>query len=161
MPHAMLFYRTLTTKKVTIPDPNDLPAGQKLLFTPPEDLAKLLDDELRLNIVRTPPALTGGRRINQSDQGVISWLVTIEGDYDTGSTEAPKIYDFTKIPQYDTFHKFGCIGLSYPEGPSELVLIDPTDTIGFMIEAKRGRHIGITKNLVDFGVRLSFGGDLP
>ena len=163
MANAMLFYRTEATKKSnpTYANPDNLPPGQKLLFTPPDQLARFVDDDYRNNIVRQVPALTGGRRILQTDQGAAGWIINLEGDYVKGTANDGKIYDFATNLQYDAYHEFGNVGLKYPNGSNELQLIDPTDTMGLMIERKRGKHVGITKELVDFGITLSFGGDLP
>jgi len=39
MANAMLFFRTASTLQAAVPDPVNLPDTQKLLFTPPNDLA--------------------------------------------------------------------------------------------------------------------------
>jgi hypothetical protein len=172
MTHAMLFYRTLTSKKTTTPNPPDLPTAQKLLFTPPADLTAKFDEDYTNNIVRKIPIQPFSRRIIQSDQGVVAWLMTIEGNYqtaDSGSTT--KLHLMRKKQQGDDYHTFGAFGLWYPQGPAYVqddlsngcatgLSIDPDNTHGLMIENIRGSHIGVTKELVDFGCRVSYGGDL-
>src|SRR5690349_12444865 len=141
--HAMLFYRTLASKKTTTPDPRNLPAGQKLLFTPPNDLAGKLSESYTNNIVRKIPIQPFSRRIIQSDQGVSGWLMTIEGNYLIASADSSsKIHLFRKLAQGDDYHTFGNIGLWYPQGPAYVqddlslcptgISIDPDSNHGLM-----------------------------
>jgi len=158
MANAMLYYRTLTTDVVTIPDPNNLPAAQKLLFTPPDDLAAGIDETWDNNIVRKVPPKPSGRKLIQTDEGFSGWILTISGNYlvDSGDS-ATKLHNFRKVPQADLIHELGVFGILYPNGPSYLN-IDPSTTKGLMIQNSRGKHIGVTKQLFDFSVTLSFGG---
>lgn len=171
MSHAMLFYRTLASKKSITPNPANLPAGQKLLFTPPADLASKFSEDYTNNIVRKIPIQPKSRIINQSDQGVAGWLMTVEGNYQTADGgSSTKIHLFRKLSQGDDYHTFGCFGLWYPQGPAYVqddvsyspngLSIDPDSTHGLMMENIQGSHIGLTKELVDFACRLSFGGNL-
>lgn len=163
MANCFIFYRTVATPKSnpTYADPVNLPAGQKLLFTPPDNLAARMNDDYTNNIVRKIPPNPGGRRINQTDEGVAGWIITVEGDFlkdQPGATT--KLHTFRTLPQSDATHVFGIFGLQYPNGPSWLQDIDPVPTKGLMIENVRGAHTGITKELVDFSIRFSYGGDL-
>ena len=171
MTHAMLFYRTLATKKSITPDPRNLPTEQKLLFTPPADLASKFDEDYTNNIVRKIPIQPFSRRIIQSDQGVSGWLMTVEGNYQTSDgSSSTKIHSFRKHAQGDDYHTFGNVGLWYPNGPAYVqddstysptgLSIDPDANHGLMIENVRGSHIGVTKELVDFACRVSYGGDI-
>ena len=158
MANAMLFYRTLTTKKSSIADPNNLPAAQKLLFTPPNDLASGIDEIWNNNIVKKVPPKPSGRKLIQTDEGFSGWALVISGNYIIATAEsATKLHNYRKLPQADTFHVLGVFGILYPNGPSYLT-IDPDATKGLMIESTRGKHIGITKEIFDFSVSLSFGG---
>jgi hypothetical protein len=163
MSNAFIFYRTLATPKSnpTYADPNNLPAGQKLLFTPPNNLASKIDEDYTNNIVRKIPPNPAGRRINQTDEGVAGWLITIEGNFIKGSAGADtKVHAFRILPQSDATHVFGIFGIQWPNGPAQLRDMDPIPTKGLMIENVRGTHVGITKEIVDFAIRFSYGGDV-
>ena len=158
MANAMLFYRTITTDITTVPDPNNLPAAQKLLFTPPNDLASGIDEVWDNNIVRKVPPIPSGRKLIQTDEGFSGWIITISGNYLTASADsATKIFNFRKLAQADTTHIHGVFGILYPNGPDYLN-IDPITTKGLMIQSTRGKHVGITKELFDFAITLSLGG---
>jgi len=154
----MLFFRTLDTKQSQVDDPNDLPVIQKLLFTPPNDLVSGIDEEWTNNIVRKVPPKPSGRKLIQTDEGFSGWILTISGNYLIATAEsALKLFEFRRLAQADTFHLFGVFGILYPNGPSYLN-IDPDNTKGLMIQRTGGKHVGITKQLFDFSVTLSFGG---
>ena len=76
MANAMLFFRTASTLQGAVPDPVDLPAAQKLLFTPPNDLASGIDEVHDNNIVRKIPPVPSGRRLMQTDEGSKQWILT-------------------------------------------------------------------------------------
>ena len=157
MANALLFYRTLTTDKTTVPDPNDLPDEQKFLFTPPDDLTSGIDESWDNNIVRKVPTQPGGRKLIQTDEGFKGWIITLSGNYIVGSSNQDKLFDFTKLVQSDSFHELGNFGILYPNGPNYLN-IDPDDEKGLMIMNRTGKHIGITKEIFHFSVTISFGG---
>ena len=158
MANALLFYRTPATKITDVADPNSLPAGQKLLFTPPDDLASGIEEVWNNNIVKKVPPKPSGRKLIQTDEGFSGWQLTISGNYIVSSGDsATKIHDFRKLPQADSFHVLGVFGMLYPNGPAYLN-IDPDDTKGLMIQDARGKHVGVTTEIFDFSVALSFGG---
>jgi len=157
MSNALLFYRTPTSTKTITPDPNDLPDAQKFLFTPPNDLMSGIDDSWDNNIVRKVPPKPGGRKLIQTDEGFKGWIITLSGNYLVGSSNEDKLFDFTKLRQDDSFHVLGIFGILYPNGPNYLTQ-DPDDTKGLMIMNRTGKHIGITKEIFDFSVTVSFGG---
>jgi hypothetical protein len=169
---AMLFYRTPTTRQSDVPSPIDLPSGQKLLFTTPADLASRFNDSYVNNIIRQIPAQPFGRHINQNDEGSSGWTFGIEGDYLTATADSStKLHIFEKLPQGDTYHVFGCFGIWYPRGPAYQqddisegcptgFSIDPDNLHGLMITSRSGAHTGISSQLVDFSVQMSYGGDL-
>lgn len=158
MANALLFYRTLTTKQTDIPDPTNLPAAQKLLFTPPDDLASGIEEIWNNNIVKKVPLKPSGRKLIQEDLGFSGWELTLSGNYIISTSDSStKLHDFTKLAQGDSFHVLGIFGILYPNGPSYLN-IDPDDTKGLMIQNRRGKHVGITKEIFDFSVSVSFGG---
>ncbi len=158
--NAFLFYRTPTTRQNDIANPEDLPDGQKLIFIPSPDLVNSLDEVYQNNIVRKIPPKSRGRRLIQTDEGFASWLPVIAGNFEVDQGEArTKLDIFRRLGQSDSFHVFGVFGLQYPNGPSYLN-VDPTDKLGFMIEQTRGKHVGITKEIMDFSVSLSYGGDV-
>jgi len=156
--NALLFYRTPSTKQTDVADPLSLPAAQKLLFTPPDDLVNGIEETWNNNIVKKVPPKPSGRKLIQTDEGFSGWQLTISGNYIVdGGDSATKIHDFRKLAQADLFHVLGVFGILYPNGPSYLN-IDPDDTQGLMIQDTRGKHIGVTKEIFDFSVTLSFGG---
>jgi len=157
MANALLFFRTLTTQKTSVPDPNDLPPEQKFLFTPPNDLMSGIDESWDNNIVRKVPPKPGGRKLIQSDEGFKGWIITLSGNYIVGSSNEDKLFDFTKLVQQDSFHVLGIFGIVYPNGPNYLTQ-DPDENKGLMIMNRTGKHIGITKEIFDFSVTVSFGG---
>jgi len=161
MANAMLFYRTASTLQGAIPDPVNLPAGQKLLFTPPSDLASGIDEAYDNNIVRKVPPKPSGRKLIQTDEGFSGWLLTLSGNYviESNVESATKLFDFLKLPQGINELLFGVFGILYPNGPNYLN-IDPDSTRGLMLVNRRGKHIGITKEIFDFSVTASYGGDI-
>jgi hypothetical protein len=171
MTHAMLFHRLKSnnTDKATVPDPRNLPSGQKLLFTPPGDMAQKISDSYTNNIVRKIPPRAFGRNIVQTDEGVAGWIIPIAGDFLAASGDsAVKIHKFRILPQGDDYHKRGVFGLWYPQGPGYVqddltycptgLSIDPDTAHGLMIETATLATIGATKEVVDFTINFSYGG---
>ena len=160
MTNALLYYRTPTTKIADVADPDNLPAGQKLLFTAPDDHANGIEENWINNISRKIPVKPKGRKILQRDEGVSGWNITINGYWTVGTGDADtKLNLFRRLPQEDTHHIFGVFGIKYPNGPAYLN-IDPSATLGLMITGTRGRHAGNSKNILDFSCGLSHGGDV-
>jgi len=158
MPNAILYFRTAAT--LTTPIAN-LPSAQKLEFTPPDDLASGIDEEHENNIVRKIPPKPSGRKIIQTDEGFKGWILTLSGNYIIKSNveSATKLFNFINTPQAISELTFGVFGISYPNGPSYLN-IDPTSTRGLMVMRRRGKHVGITKEIFDFSATVSYGGDI-
>jgi len=160
MANALWFYRTASTLQAAVPDPLDLPMGQQLLFTPPNDLVSGIDEDHENNIVRKIPPKPSGRRIIQTDEGFKGWILTLSGNYVINAgASATKIFNFINIPQGITELPFGVFGISYPNGPAYLN-IDPDSTKGLMVMRRRGKHVGITTEIFDFSVTVSYGGDI-
>lgn len=160
MSNAMLFYRTPSTTQSSIPDPVNLPSAQKLLFTPPDDLASGIDESWDNNIVRKVPPKPGGRKLIQTDEGFKGWILTLSGNYiiDASPNESQqKLFDFTKLVQADASHPLGVFGILYPNGPDYLN-IDPDSDKGLMIMNRTGKHVGLTTEIFDFSITASFGG---
>lgn len=163
MANAMIFYRTPTTRKIDVPNPANLPAAQKLLFTPPNDLAASINEDETNNIVRKSPPAPGGRRIIQTDEGKAGWLFTIEGNLlkgGTGDTGTQNLHALANLVQSDSYHIYGIFGIQYPNGPSWLTNFDPDNTKGLMIVRRGGGHVGTNKELLDFSIQFSVGGDI-
>jgi len=158
MANAILYFRTAAT---LLTDIASLPDAQRLEFTPPDDLASGIDEEQKTNIVRKVPPKPAGRRIIQTDEGFESWILTLHGNYiiESNVESADKLFDFQNIPQAITELPFGVFGVSYPNGPNYLNK-DSTSTQGFMIMRRGGKHIGFTKEIFDFSITISFGGDI-
>lgn len=161
MANAMLFFRTAATLQAATPDPLNLPDAQKLLFTPPNDLASGIDEDHENNIVRKIPPKPSGRRIIQTDEGFKGWILTLAGNYiiESNVESATKLFTFINEVQGITELPFGVFGILYPNGPSYLN-IDPDSTRGLMIMRRRGKHVGITKEIFDFSATVSYGGDI-
>lgn len=160
MANAMLYYRTPSTTSIIVPNPSSLPDAQKLLFTPPEDIASGIDESHSNNIVRKIPPKPRGRKLIQTDEGFKEKIMTLHGNFLVESNFDPdKLDDFIIRAQSDDFHTFGVFGIVYPNGPAFLTK-DATDQQGFMIQSKTGKHIGITKEIFDFSVTISFGGTI-
>lgn len=160
MANAMLYYRTITTTSVIVPDPNDLPDAQKLLFTPPNDISAGIDEDHTNNIVRKVPPKPSGRKLIQTDEGFSGKILTLHGNFIVDGNDSPdKLDDFISIAQADAYHVFGIFGIAYPNGPSYLTQ-DSTNTQGFMIQRKTGKHMGITKEIFDFSATISLGGEI-
>jgi len=159
MANAMLFYRTATTLQAAVPLPGNLPAAQKLLFTPPNDLAAGIDEVHENNIVRKIPPVPSGRKIIQTDEGFKGWILTLSGNYiiDSNVESADKLFNFINVPQQIPLLLSGVFGISYPNGPNYLN-IDPSSTRGLMIMRRSGKHVGITREIYDFSVTVSLGG---
>jgi len=158
MANAILYFRTAATLLTAIAN---LPAAQRLTFTPPGDLASGIDEAYDNNIVRKVPPKPSGRRLIQTDEGYNGWTLTLSGNYiiESNVESATKLFDFLKLPQGIAELPFGVFGILYPNGPSYLT-IDPTSTKGLMLMNRRGKHIGITKEIFDFSVTASYGGDI-
>ncbi len=158
MANAILFFRTASTLVTPIAS---LPDNQRLEFIPPNDLASGIDEDHENNIVRKIPPKPSGRRIIQTDEGFKGWLLTLSGNYiiDSNVESADKIFAFINIPQGIIELPFGVFGISYPNGPTYLN-IDPNNTRGLMVVRRRGKHVGITKEIFDFSVTVSYGGDI-
>ncbi len=158
MANAILYFRTVSTLVTPIAS---LPSAQRLTFTPPDDLASGIDEEHENNIVRKIPPKPSGRRIIQTDEGFKGWILTLSGNYiiDSNVESATKLFDFINIVQAIAELPFGVFGIFYPNGPSYLN-IDPNSTKGLMIMRRRGKHIGLTKEIFDFSATVSYGGDI-
>lgn len=158
MANALLYFRTVTTLTTNI---SELDSAQKLEFVPPNDLASGIDEDHENNIVRKIPPKPSGRRIIQTDEGFKGWTLTLSGNYiiNSNGESADKIFAFINTIQGITELPFGVFGILYPNGPNYLN-INPTDSRGLMIMRRRGKHVGITKEIYDFSVTLSYGGDI-
>ena len=158
MANAILYFRTAATLVTPIAS---LPSDQRLEFTPPNDLASGIDEEHENNIVRKVPPKPSGRRIIQTDEGFSGWILTLSGNYiiESNVESATKLFDFINIAQGIIELPFGVFGILYPNGPSYLN-IDPDSTKGLMIMKRRGKHVGITKEIFDFSATVSYGGDI-
>jgi len=160
MANALLYYRTPTTKTSTISDPNNLPAAQKLSFIAPDDHTQGIEENWVNNIARKIPVKPKGRKIIQRDEGISGWDITISGYWTVGIGDSDsKLNLFRRLPQEDSFHIHGIMGLLYPNGPSYLN-IDPTNIKGMMITGTKGTHKGNTHKIMDFSCGLSVGGDV-
>ena len=158
MANAILYYRTAATLLTPIAS---LPDNQRLEFTPPEDLASGIDEVHENNIVRKIPPIPSGRKLIQTDEGFKAWVLTLSGNYiiDSNVESADKLFNFINIPQQIEELLFGVFGITYPNGPNYLN-IDPNGTRGLMIMRRSGKHVGITRDIFDFSVTVSLGGNV-
>lgn len=157
----MLYYRTIGSTSVITPDPDNLPAAQKLLFTAPDDILSGIEENWANNIVKIIPPESRGKRRVLKDEGKAPWSLTISGNYlhSAGAESADKIHAFRNLSQEDDHHIHGVFGIKYPNGPTYLTQ-DCTNLKGFMIENTTGKHLGATKEVFDFSITLAFGGIL-
>lgn len=164
MADALLFFRTTGTKKSnpTYTDPNNLPIGQKLQFTLPEELLESIMLVHENNIKDSPvsnPA--GARRINKQDNGLNGLTLTFRGRFRDASFDISKIQNFAKQLQVEgQFHQFGIFGFKASNTVSTPFNFDPTDEFGLTIKRLQISRAGGKPKNFDFELVLTSGGTL-
>ena len=176
MASAILFYRTDgdisgesdTRRKAsgsTYYDPTDLPAGQKLEFTFPDNVLEGISESYTNNIISIPvPNSEGVRRINKQENGLKSIALKINGVLKNTQTDIQKLKTIRQTPQLDLQHPYGRIGF-YSPNATEFSL-DPSATVsgstdvpatqGYTISDVTIVYIGQKKTRYSFQLTLNF-----
>lgn len=162
MADALLFYRTQATKQSDVPDPDDLPTAQKLIFTLPEELLESVSLLHENNIKDAPVSNPSGvRKVNKQDNGLQQLQLTFRGRFRDASTDLTQVQDFAKLLQVEgTFHQFGVFGFKASNTVSTPFNFDPTDTFGFTIKRLTISRVGGKPKNFDFELTLTSGGTL-
>ena len=167
MTEGLIFYRTPSSRIVDTADPHNLPAGQRLNFTLPDNVWQEIEEEFRLNNKKFPiPTSKGGvKKIGVSPAGLKGGTRIVRGYFNGGSVAASiaKLRAFRKLQQIDSYHEFGVFGmLLSPDAPELDIEGDPDNTFGWTYDRYTFKNQSILQNKVyDFLVELSFGGTLP
>lgn len=163
MADALLFFRTITTNKFFIDDPNNLPDAQKLQFTLPEELLESVSLVHENNIKDAPVSNPAGvRKINKQDNGLQRLELTFRGRFRDASVDIQKAQDFAKLLQVEgTFHQFGKFGFLASNTTSTPFNFEPSQTFGFTIRSLTISRVGGKPKNFDFEILLTSGGVAP
>jgi len=144
------------------PDPNDLPADQKLIFTLPEELLESVSLLHENNIKDAPVSNPSGvRKVNKQDNGLQQLQLTFRGRFRDASSDIQKIQDFAKQLQVEgTFHQFGVFGFLASNTTSTPFNFDPSDTFGLSIRRLTISRVGGKPKNFDFELTMTSGGTL-
>ena len=171
MVDALLYFRTdgtthsskgfSTDTRATVPaytNPSNLPAGQKIVFTAPNNIWEGVDEDYE-NIVNKVPSInsSGTRRVFVKDSGMRARYFKIKGRLQQPSTDVTKLKTFRTLLQQDTYHIHGIIGLLYPN--ATFFSVDPTNLKGLMLEKTHVGHVGKILKRAMFTADLVFGGE--
>jgi len=162
MADALLFFRTITTNKFFIDDPNNLPDAQKLQFTLPEELLESVSLVHENNIKDAPVSNPAGvRKVNKQDNGLQRLELTFRGRFRDASLDIQKAQDFAKLLQVEgTFHQFGKFGFLASNTTSTPFNFEPSQTFGFTIKSLTISRVGGKPKNFDFEILLTSGGIL-
>lgn len=158
MANALLYYRTDTTKISQVPDPQNLPSGQKLEFIFPDDILEGIDEEYANNIKAIPsPNQDGVRQINLQENGISSYKFTIRGVFGKNVANGiTKLKTMRVLKQVDIHHVYGRFGLEIDNASK--FSIGPTSIYGLYIDATNIGYAGQRTTRYDFSVTLGVGG---
>lgn len=164
MTEALIYYRTPTSRIVDTADPHNLPAGQRLNFTLPDNVFQHIEEEYNNNNKKFPiPTAKGAtKRIGVSPAGMKGMNRVVRG-YFKGSVSGSiaKIKAFRKLQQIDSYHEFGVFGMTFAPEATEFDE-DPDNTFGWTFDGYTLKNLSqLTNKVYDFSVRMSFGGTLP
>ena len=169
MADALLFFRTQPTRAGLVPNPDDLPTAQKLIFTLPEELLESVSLIYENNIKDAPVSNPAGvRKINKQDNGLQQLQLTFRGRFRDASTDIEKAQDFAQLLQVEgAFHQFGKFGFKASNTSSTPFNFDPTDpgggdpsTFGLTIRRLNISRVGGKPKNFDFEMVLTSGGVL-
>jgi len=162
MADALLFFRTLVTNLFLVPNPDDLPTSQKLIFTLPEELLESISLLYENNIKDAPVSNPAGvRKVNKQDNGLQQLTLTFRGRFRDASVDIQKVQDFAKLLQVEGIHhQFGAFGFKASNTSSTPFNFDPTQTFGFTIKRLSISRIGGKPKNFDFELVLTSGGTL-
>ncbi|KKM81412.1 hypothetical protein LCGC14_1330050 [marine sediment metagenome] len=158
MANAILFYRTPTTRIADVADPQNLPTGQKLEFTFPDDIMEGINEDYRNNIKQIPiPNQDGVRKLNIQENGLNTYTLTLNGVFKkTAGVGIADLKVMRILKQVDTTHIFGIFGIEIDNAPE--FNLDPDGTKGFHIISTTTGYAGVKTTRYDFSVTLGFGG---
>lgn len=159
MSNAILFFRTPSNTQVLVPDPQNLPGFQLLVFTFPNDIMEGINETYQNNIKQLPiPNQDGVRKLNIQENGLQNFTFTINGVFEKGGTALgiSRLQSFRTRKQVDTFHLFGAFGIEIDNAPE--FNIDPDETKGLHIQSTTVGYAGQRFTRYDFSVTLGFGG---
>jgi len=164
MADALLYFRTNGTKTTNplFTDPNDLPIGQKLQFTLPEELLESISLVHENNIKDSPVSNPAGKRvINKQDNGLNGLTLTFKGRFRDASIDLAKIQNFAIQLQVEgQFHQYGVFGFKASNTISTPFNFDPTDKFGLTIKKLSISRTGGKPKNFDFELILTSGGEL-
>jgi len=171
MADALLFFRTLATRKFINPpdnnvpgilDPNDLDDDQKLQFTLPEELLESVSLLYENNIKDAPVSNPAGfRKINKQDNGLQQLQLTFSGRFRDASTDIQKLQDFAKLLQVEgIYHQFGIFGFLASNTVSTPFNFEPSERFGLTIKRLTISRAGGKPKNFDFELTLTSGGVL-
>lgn len=171
MADALLFFRTLPTRKFinppdnTIPgvlNPEDLPASQKLIFTLPDDLLESISLVHENNIKDAPVSNPlGVRKINKQDNGLQGLTLTFRGRFRDASTDIQTLQRFARQLQVEgIFHQFGIFGFKASNTTSTPFNFEPSERFGFSIKRFSLSRVGGKPKNFDFEITMTSGGVL-
>jgi len=162
MADALLFFRQQPTRQSVVPDPDDLPADQKMIFTLPEDLLESVSMIHENNIKDSPVSNPDGvRKINKQDNGLQQLVLTFRGRFKDASVDIETLQRFTRQLQVENvFHQFGIFGFKASNTTSTPFNFDPDDTFGFSIKRFTLSRVGGKPKNFDFEIVLTSGGVL-
>ena len=161
MVDALFYYRTNATRVSVIPDPNNLPAAQKLNFAFPDNVLEGIERVYRNNITKLQ-ALTnnGTRKVSVDDSGVKqNPTFRVHGNFENPEIDSSltKLFYYESILQIEeAYHVNGIFGLLLPN--STKFSIDPTNTKGLLVEGTMLKHKGPSHTIFDFAIDLTWGG---
>lgn len=156
-----LYFRTITTDIVEVPDPASLPAEQILQFDSTNNIIELVDNTYQNNVSIDPATNpNGSKKTFLQDNGRLEDIVIVTGKIlNTNTTFINKLKTFSRKLQIEpAFHKVGIFGFAYPVTDS--FNQDPTNTVGYFIDKLQLITKGQSKAVVEFVLTLKTGGTL-
>lgn len=165
MGDALLFFRTSGTPKTglgAIPNPDNLPIGQKLQFTLPEELLESVSLVYENNIKDAPVSNPEGKRkVNKQDNGLQGLTLYFKGRFRDASTDIAKIQNFAKDLQVEgQYHQYGKFGFKASNTVSTPFNFDPDKEFGLAIRKLEISRVGGRPKNFDFTLELTSGGTL-
>ena len=171
MADAVLYYRNGYDDAPDQKTIAQLSAGQKVIFTFPDNTLETLQFSYVNNVVDIPvPVSDGTRKINKQENGLRSIQLVINGRIKKPSaqnsltTNVTNLINMSKRQQVDAVYPYGNVGIYAPSSPE--FSLDPNASASPDVPATKGYTItswdlGYTNPKVrsyDFRVVLSFGG---
>lgn len=157
---AALYFRDNASRVAVTPDPNNLPAAQKLEFNNSSQILQSVEEVEQPNVSDDPAYDAGGNLVVEKQfNGTFGYsqVLNIISD-DTETVFRKKIRTFArKVPIEPAFHEFGIFGFFHPVITD--FNVDPTDDFGYTIDQPTHTHIHGT-HFVRTTITLRIGGRL-